>query len=333
MRELLTQDQIDADKPGWLKTRRELITGTDMAGILGIRGSSATKVYYEKTAGIESPDSMAMALGRHDEAFLADLYSGRHPDIHPGYAAPSATLTQRGLCAHDDRPWQGATFDRLEDGKPVEFKTAVRRDDFGEPPHGQIPLRMFIQTLWQGDVAQADVVKLVVLFRPFGPFYCYWIPIDDEAREDLAVFRQRAEQFRDRYLLPQVPPPADAWADTEKTLKRIYRSAEREPAVIPARLRRWLFAAKVRRDREQERLDELTNQVAAEMGNAAWAIGTDGLTAMQRSLSWPSRISVKRLRAEHPEVAAACTDSTPEDEPQIRYLVKEPRAWADRSEA
>lgn len=329
MKEIMSQAEIDADPEQWRKRRRDLITGTDIAGIVGADDAygSPASVYWSKTAGIERPDSLMFVIARNDERALADLYAGKIPEAHPGYLTPGATLVQAGLCVSEDRPWQAATFDRLEDplSTVVEFKTAQTRDGWGTAPHGEIPLRYHIQALWEADVCGADLVKLVVLFRPFGPFTCYWIPVDDDAREDIAMFRDRAERFRVDYLLPGRPPPADGKDATTLALKSAYHTVDRETVTVPKRLWTAALRAQQRVDAAKEALALAKNRIAEVQQDAEFAVTRDGQKVMQRSLSWPGRVDLKLLRADYPEAAAACTVKPPADEPQIAFLLKQPK--------
>jgi hypothetical protein len=326
MIELMTQAQIDADRPAWLAKRRELITGTDIALIAGADPDHGpVSVYHDKVTGISRADSWAMLLGRVDEQALAEVYAGLHPDIHPGYLPAGQELHQLGLCVHEDRLWQGATLDRvrLPDGVVVEFKTSVKRGEFGEPPHGDLPLRSLIQALWEGTVTGAPLVEVVVLLRPFGPFWRFFVPMTGDVLEDAAFFTSRAAEFRERYLLPRVAPPADWRPGTTDALKRLYRHVEdAERVVVPKRLHvAALRAAQRRRDAENaERAAR--NAIAELQGDAAWSVLRDGTRVMQRSPSWPRRVNLDLLRSRYPDIADECTYQPDEGCPEVRWLLK-----------
>lgn len=328
MKELMTQPEIDADRSGWLAKRRDLILATDVVGLVAPDDyGSPTKVYWEKRAGIGQPDTMAMARGRHDEAFIADLFAGHNPEVTPGHLTRGLDLVNVGLCVSDHLPWAGATFDRMEDpdGAVVEIKTSNTGDGFGVAPHGEIPARMHIQCLWQAYVAKRKLVKLAVLFNHTNRLDVYWIVIDGEAEDDIAFFIEQASKFRRQYLLPGVPPPTDGALATTHALKMAYRVAEVERAVVPKRLWQAALAARARRVAAEQAEAAAKNRIAAVMGNAELSVTRDGQPVMQRCLKWPRRIDPKLLRSEYPEIAAEVTKQPPEDEPEISFLLKDPK--------
>jgi predicted phage-related endonuclease len=325
VKEIMSQAQIDADPAAWLEARRSLITATDMVGILSAADyTSPWKVYAEKTTGMQLEDTYAMFFGRHNESAIADLYAGRYPQVCARYLPEGHELHQAGLCVSDDHDWLGATFDRLEEpsGAVIEIKSWRTRDGFGTPPHGEIPLRMHIQCLVQAAVRGADLVKLVVAFD--DRISVYWVVVDDNAREDIAYFIGRARAFREDHLLPRRPPPVDGRPVTAMALKSVHSAVEVETrAVVPKRLWTAALKARQRRDAAVEAYGLAVNRIAAMQGDAALSVTRDGDRVLQRSQSWPKRVDLKKLRAEYPEVAAACTVTSAD--PEIKFLLKDPK--------
>jgi predicted phage-related endonuclease len=323
MIELLTQKAITASPAQWLEARRSLITGSDVAAILGVKNpnggegtySSPTSVYWNKVEGDAGPDALQMKLGRHFEAFVADWYAETYP---------AARLEDRGLCVHPERTWQGCTFDRIDTvtGNPVEIKTSVPRDGFGDPPYGSIPGRYLVQALWQADIAAAKQVIIPVMFLPHGPFRVYWVDVDADALEDLDVMRARARSFIDDHLIPRRPPPVDWAAATTRTLRRIYSQLEvgtqvKIPAGLAERAGRML-AAKAAVERREELLK---NEFRVRMGSAQLGV-RDGLVIARRSESAPSRVDLDEARTKFPLEIAECTHK---GDPQVSLtLVKDP---------
>lgn len=324
MIEVLTQQQINANPAEWLHARRSLITGSDVAAICRVRSpggdigrhSSPTSVYWSKVEGDAAPDALAMKMGRHFEAFVADWYASTYPDVR---------LEDRGLCVHDDRPWQGCTFDRIDarTGYPVEIKTSVPRDGFGEPPFGQIPGRYLVQALWQADISGADQVVIPVMFLPHGPFRVFWVIVDDDAREDLAVMRERVKAFIAEHLVPRRPPPVDWSEATTKTLRRLHSRVEADTEVkIPASLRDRGYAMLRAKAAVERREAQIKNEFRNRMGGAQRAVDADGVTVARRTESWPRRVDLELMRVRHPVEVAECT--VRKDDPQVSLTLVKP---------
>src|SRR5258707_14941499 len=98
-----------APEAEWLEARRRGITASEIAVVMGLSSySSPFALYHQKTGMLPGQDdSMAMALGRHLESFVVELFRERHPDLIVG------NRDGRYLFAHPERPWQMATPDGL----------------------------------------------------------------------------------------------------------------------------------------------------------------------------------------------------------------------------
>lgn len=94
-----------ADRIPWLEARRTGIGSSDVANILGVGGSSAQHVYYDKVGAlpIEDDDAGEAAFwGTRDEATTADVWAERNRSV----------VRRIGLIARKDQPWQMCTLDR-----------------------------------------------------------------------------------------------------------------------------------------------------------------------------------------------------------------------------
>lgn len=116
------------DKTEWLAKRRELITASDFAAILGWderKGRTPLDVFVDKMTNRETDETDVMRWGHILEPSITEIYeweTGRHTE-DPGEFA---------LLIHPDIPWLGATLDRvtwdIEDdidripGRPLELK-------------------------------------------------------------------------------------------------------------------------------------------------------------------------------------------------------------------
>ena len=120
------------DRATWLAARRQGVTASEIAAVLGISPfTSAFNLFYVKAGVIdEEYDDDRLSLGRHLEPWVAERFAAAHPEFT--VRAPG------GLWANAVRTWQLATPDAvLYDGagsEPVgvaEFKTSATYDESG----------------------------------------------------------------------------------------------------------------------------------------------------------------------------------------------------------
>jgi len=135
----------------WLAKRRELITASDVAAILGFddrAGRSPLEVFAAKKTGKNLPDNDRILFGREYELGTAAIYAHK-----TGRAVRDIGSTR--LTMHPNIPWLGATLDRvtwpldadpeIDHGHPLELKYI---DDFrkiAEFTDGDCPLWLQIQ--------------------------------------------------------------------------------------------------------------------------------------------------------------------------------------------
>lgn len=339
MRQILTADQITADTDRWLQARRSLITGTDVASIMRVKGafSGPPQVYYDKTQGEARPDKLRWRVGRHNETLIHELYAE---------ANPADIVEPAGLFTDDDQQWIGCTFDRLATTRklgvvPLEFKTdgarrgrpdaeGNRSGGWGDPPYGDIPPQYLAQAIWEGFIAGAVMVKVPVLFLPGGPFLVFFIEMDASAMADAEAMIAAAHEFKTTYIDAGRPPPADWLESTEAVLKRVYRDAEvGQQVTIPWRLRDRLFAADRAVKAAERRKQQAVNEVRERLGAATIAVDPRGNTVAQRILSWPSKISPAIIRNDYPDVAAAATVTRDLDNPVDALRLNRPEDGDD----
>lgn len=94
-----------ADRIPWLEARRTGIGSSDVANILGVGGSSAQHVYYDKTGQLPIEDDNpgeAALWGQLDEDTTAREWARRN----------RSTVRRIGLIARKDIAWQMCTLDR-----------------------------------------------------------------------------------------------------------------------------------------------------------------------------------------------------------------------------
>lgn len=322
----MSHEQIAADPARWAKERQSLITASDVASIARVRGSfgSPAAVYWNKIAGDKLPDRLAMRIGRALEPLAADIYAeDRGTDMQPA-----------GLWASDEYPWLAATFDYFATETnslggtsmwPVEIKTdaSPKREGWGDPPYGEIPPRYHTQALIQMAVGEFDHLDLAVLFLPSGPMHVYTIDRDAEAEEDISALVWIASQFRAHHLQRRIPPAADSHPATTAALRRVYLPAtDAEQAIVPVELWHRALSAKAAVDRAEQRRTQAENELRTRMGYAVEARTRGGALVARRSIFPNRRVSVRMVRALHPDVAHECTVTNGDVD---KLLIKEPK--------
>ena len=332
MRQLMSADEIRADPARWLAMRLQAITASDAAAISGVPGrATASGVYLHKITGEEIEDNLSMAMGRAHESVAAGELARQRPDL---------LLRDAGYYCHDERPWQTVTYDSWAyprdggDRQIVEIKTTTKpRRAWPRPAHDggeggndndKIPDGWWIQDIWQLNIAGATKLIEPVLFLPWGPLWWYEIEWDETAERDIKWLVDAAETFRTENLAKRIPPAED-WRPAVAELKRIYAGVEDRKVPLPDWLVRKLLAAYRAKGRAEDRYDAAVDLAYRRLAHARTATDRAGNVIAQRSLSWPRRIDVGRLRAERPAIAAEFTRERDETDPaqaEERFLIK-----------
>jgi len=309
--ELLAPGEAGPDNPAWHKLRRDGVTASEIAAVLGISPwDSPFSLYWQKVNGWATDDNDLMSTGRRVEPVVADWWAETvGGDVM--YARPA------GLYAHPERSWQLATPDRLvwQFIRPgvgrlisvLECKWTGSWDGWGDAGTDDIPVYYRAQVLWQIDVLGVNEGHLAVLgpggFRAYGP-----IRRDEQ---DLTVMREAARRFLDR-LAASDAPDVDEHSATLATLKRLHPDlVDAEAEISPA------TAAGYRRARALKSAAErlcarFEARLRAEMGANRVAMH-DGSKVASRSIYDTDRIDSKRLREEQPDIAAAYTNTSTTD--------------------
>lgn len=308
----------------WLQARRQGITASEISVVMGLaptswENASPYALFYQKTGDLPAQDdNLSMAVGRHFEDFVADLFAVRRPEFW-------LRGDGRTLYAHPDRPWQMATPDRVVLEKPfidttgdvlavLECKTDGGFDGWGDDSSDEIPVHYRCQVLWQMDVVGVTTGYVACLFMNRRQLRVYEITMNAQALMDLNLMRAEAAGFLARIELGN--PPAPDWRPaTGRALRRMHPLVE-DTEVVARRQMSVSYRAAVRRAKAADRRKaELTNKLLQAMGSARKVLDPDGELLATRSVSEPERIDTKRLRAEYPDVARAVTKPP---KPEIR---------------
>jgi putative phage-type endonuclease len=308
---------------GWLAARRQGITASEIAVVMGLSPyDSPFALYHRKRGDLpEIGDTEILERGRVLEPYIVKKVRQR-PEFEPYDIMGDG----RQLYAHRDRPWQLATPDRLltetwfepvdtaelveEVTGPVavlECKTDAGSDDWGDEGTDQIPVHYRCQVLWQMDVLSVEAAYVAMLPLRSWKLRVYELEMDDRAQADLQLMRDEAALFL-KSIDYGKPPDVDWRPQTTAALKYLNPKVEQRDVTVGRRLA-ISYRAAVRRHAAAERRKELmTNRMLAAIGDGRRAIeaGTDEVVAT-RSVYPNRRIDTRALRAAHPDAAAECT--------------------------
>ena len=109
-----------ASEAEWLEARRQGVTASEIAVLMGLSPYSSPYALYHQKTGIlpAGDDSDVMEKGRVLEPVIAEKFAALHPEL-------SVEGDGRSLFAHPDRPWQMATPDRLarpRGNRPMDYR-------------------------------------------------------------------------------------------------------------------------------------------------------------------------------------------------------------------
>ena len=264
-------------RASWLARRRELVTASDAAAILGEDQRRGPLAVYAEKLGAETEETLPMRRGKRMEAVIAAEYeeqTGR------AVKAPGEFT----IFVHPDVPWLGATPDRLVSDEalwlPLEIKLAIGsgRDWRDEPP---------ISYLFQLQVQIACMVvprgSLAGLIGP-GPLAVSDHALDPEL---LALMLPRLEHFR-WHVAKQQPTPcnaegcvmqADAKPGTSAAVRRLWRTVNDQTVPLGDHgivLAERLAQAKAEGGRAKKQADALENEMRALLGDAGLGALPDG---------------------------------------------------------
>ena len=305
-----TQILAEGSGDAWLEGRRRGLGGTDTVVLMGAGSYDDETPYFvwlKKVEGYDIPDNPAMERGRA----LEPVVLARYVD-DTGHK-----VVETGLWQHAEHEMVLASPDALvvdEHGEPiggVECKTTLERT--ARKWNGECPARFE----WQSrhymavlDVPWWDVVALVV-----DTWEVYYWRIERDMDKERALLAACSGFWR-TYIEPGIPPEPDNPTGAE-VIQR-YRvpsegaldldSHSPEGAALAALLeeRRDLAATAKQAKERQAQIDMELKALAAEHEE----VMLDGQTAYTWKAASRSTLDAKRLRAEHPEIAAEFVRST-----------------------
>lgn len=280
---LMTETEVAREPDRWLKTRRQGVTASEMCIVLGLQpdgweDASLYDLYHAKRLGWDHEDNEQMAYGRYMEEWVAQRFAAQYPDF---WLAPG------GLYCAEDRPWQMATYDRLAYTSPVwdaadisnalapvQCKTAVISDKWGEAGSGDIPDYYLCQVLTEMDVGEFTSAFVPVLFRHDNRVRTYVLHRDEAAEANIGYLREAALEFLS--MLQEGREPEVDWRPaTAKAIKRLHPELIEASEVIPVALARRYRRAIAAEQLAKRRKGLVVNQILHRMGSKRYAMVRD----------------------------------------------------------
>lgn len=272
----------------WLERRRQMVTASDVAAILGVDPRrTRLEVYSNK-------------LGVRDEQYIAWREYGRDVEgaICKGFAyktgRPIVDLGAHELQVHPDIPWLAATPDRMTAGcektpAPAEGEgtleakavASFKHEDWeGDEGNGEPPTHFQIQS----QIQMACTGKLWgTVVAMFGGVH---IEHHDLLRDDsfLAAAFPILEAFREDVRLQRPPAPQPPVESVARALRMLYPKDKGTtvivtPEMLPV-IAEW-EAAKADVDGAKERKELAAATLKLFLGDATWGALPDG-----RFLRW-----------------------------------------------
>jgi putative phage-type endonuclease len=268
-----------SEEERWHARRRELVTASDAAAILGVdRRRGPLAVYAQKVGDTPPPEDLDyFAFGRDVEAAIGKAYQRKT-------GRPVRELGRFDIRTHPDLPWLGATRDFETHGTeempspapgpgPLEAKAvaAFKASEWEDDP----PVVYQIQVQVQMACTAAQWGALVALVGGISPVW------KDLQRDDafLAAALPQLERFMWHVRNRQPPPEVDATPGTSAALRAIYGKADGSTVLLDAEAMEWadhLERAQVRAKADEADTTLIENKLRRRVGAATWGALPDG---------------------------------------------------------
>ena len=290
----------------WLALRRSGIGASDIAAIMGVSPWSTPRQVWISKVEPEAPEPMSnedMDWGLRMERLIVDEACQR---------LGAAPLHYGPLMKDNDRPWMMATPDATANDLATDKVIVVEAKKVDDWAWDEIPTHYHYQVQWQLAVTGLDKAVLAALHRG-RRLELYEVERDEEVISELVEAGEWFWGLCER----EEPPPVEA-ADSEY-LGWLWPDSFEAAVEIPQELADDLLEARARLKAAQLAVDAATAMVKDYLGEADTAVDESGRVVATWRSSESSRLDVKMLRAEEPEVAATYTKQSK----SRRFLVKE----------
>lgn len=298
----------DLSREDWLKARKLGLGGSDISAIFGLnRWKSPVDVYLDK-AGLSEPaeESEYMYWGTVLEEVVAREFTRR-----TGYRV----RRRNAVLVNDDYPYLLANIDRELVGERVglECKTASAYKA-AEWEDDKVPDEYMLQVQHYMAVTGYKAWWLAVLIGG-NTFRILRVDRDDEIIE---LIKDRAQEFWETYIVPQVIPPLDG--TSRETLLQLYPESNGETVQLTSEINRLVGqrqAINASIKALQEEKDALETKIIGAIGSAEVGESRDYTVKYKTTVT--RRLDTKKLRKEEPELAQKYTTESS----QRRFTVKE----------
>jgi putative phage-type endonuclease len=207
---------VSGDYKAWLLDRKQRITATDVASIMGLEGAYSTPmgVYLDKLEPVREEDDEVPEYMRWGQRLQDPILAGY--TAKTGRKVSSADPFS--LVTIEEYPLLGASLDaEEEEGErvPVEVKNvAFKSDDWGPEGSDQVPARFFTQAMVQMMVTRTSHAYIAALFGG-RKLEVFRIDFDPEIAKGIYM---AVERFWKDHILADKPPPVDGSEDWARYL-------------------------------------------------------------------------------------------------------------------
>jgi putative phage-type endonuclease len=256
--------------PQWRELRQFKLGGSDISAVLGFSAYESHLSLWLRKKGLAEPRSgdELTEWGNRLERAIFDKFVENHPGIDWIY--------QPGSFVSPERDWHLASPDAISPNHStlVEVKTVQNEYEWGEPPHGAIPLGYRCQVLWNMSATGADHAWVPALIR--GCTYReYLVERDDAAEADIAILLDAGQRFI-QSLKDDQAPDIDGHDQTYRVLREMHPEIDAIDIEIPQDLADAYIAA-VLQERETKAIrQKWAGEIMQLMGRARNALDGNG---------------------------------------------------------
>lgn len=258
--------------------RTKFIGGSDISAILGISPwRTAVDLWLDKTQPRADESTIVKRRGNRLEPYIVDMIVQEH-------GLQIVARNQRYVDA--EVPYFAAEIDAETADANIEIKTVhpFKARDWGMQETDELPLHYVAQAQWGLSVHGRRMCHVFALIG--DDLRHYEVARDDET---INAMRTQAQEFWERYVLPNLRPPLDfANTLTLETLRRLYPGTDGTSIEATAMHEHWRAVMQTAQEslkRYEGVIDGARAHIMAEMGNAALLRFSDGKSFQRKQVT------------------------------------------------